>query len=125
MTTLTERKYMSDLILMEGDQFYSRDRVTIADSVALTIGAVLGKITASGKYILSDPTAEDGSEDPVAVLIEDADASDGDVAAFVLARHAIVQRAGLVFDAAIDDGTKRATAEAALAARGILVRDSA
>lgn len=125
MTTLTERKYMSDLILMEADQFYSRDRVTIAESAALTIGAVLGKITTGGKYVLSDPDAVDGSEDPVAVLIEDADASAGDAAAFVLARHAIVQRAGLVLHAGVNDGTKRAALEAALAARGILVRDSA
>jgi len=41
-------------------------------------GAVLGKISATGKYVLSDTGAGDGSEDPVLVLAEAVDASGGD-----------------------------------------------
>ncbi len=45
---------------------------------ALTRGAVLGKITASGKYLLSLSGALDGSEVPDAILAEDADATSAD-----------------------------------------------
>lgn len=57
--------------------------VTIANSAALTKGAVLGKITASGKYQLSASAAGDGSETPDAILAEDSDASAADVEAVV------------------------------------------
>jgi len=44
----------------------------------LTRGALLGKITASGKYVLSESAAADGSEVPAAILVEDTDATDAD-----------------------------------------------
>lgn len=65
--------------LIAGDIALRADSVTIASSAALTRGAVLGKITASGKYILSASGAADGSETPFAILAEDCDASGGDV----------------------------------------------
>lgn len=121
MTTKTEGNRIGDILLFEEDKFYSRQEVTIAMSADLTVGAVLGKITASGKYILSAPGAADGSETPVAVLITDAAAAAADVTgAIALARHSTVIRAGLNFDASINDSTKRATAVAALKDVGIL-----
>jgi|APAra7269096819_1048525.scaffolds.fasta_scaffold32885_2 hypothetical protein len=44
----------------------------------LTRGALLGKITATGKYVLSLDAATDGSEVPAAILVEDTDATDAD-----------------------------------------------
>lgn len=41
-------------------------------------GAVLGRITAGGKFTLSAAAAEDGSEDPLVVLARAVDASGGD-----------------------------------------------
>lgn len=55
--------------------------VTIAAGADLVRGAVLGKITASGKYALSAIAASDGSETPVAILLEDAAAASEDVVA--------------------------------------------
>lgn len=52
--------------------------VTIASGQNLTRGALLGKITASGKYVLSLSAAADGSQTPVAILAEDVDATAGD-----------------------------------------------
>jgi hypothetical protein len=52
--------------------------VTIASGQNLTRGALLGRITASGKYVLSLAAAADGSQNPVAILAEDVDASAGD-----------------------------------------------
>lgn len=52
--------------------------VTLVSGQNLTRGALLGKITASGKYTLSLSAASDGSQVPVAILVHDTDASGGD-----------------------------------------------
>lgn len=69
--------------LLAGDFPPETKKVTIANSAALTAGAVLGRITASGKYLLSASGAADGSQTAAAVLAENADASGGDVEAVV------------------------------------------
>jgi hypothetical protein len=53
-------------------------KITLAAGQNLTAGAVLGKITAGGKYVLSTSAAVDGSEAPDLILAEDCDASAGD-----------------------------------------------
>lgn len=57
--------------------------ITIASGSALTKGSVLGRVTASGKFILSESDATDGSETPDAILAEDVDASEEDKQAVV------------------------------------------
>lgn len=49
------------------------------DTGNLKRGAVLGKVTATGKYILSASAAVDGSQVPSVILAEDTDATAGDV----------------------------------------------
>ena len=56
---------------------------TITGGAALTRGAVLGCITASGLYCLSVASASDGSQKPVAILAEDVNAAANDVQAVV------------------------------------------
>lgn len=51
---------------------------TLISGQNLSRGALLGIITASGKYTLSLSAAGDGSQTPVAILAEDKDASGGD-----------------------------------------------
>ncbi|WP_265822529.1 head decoration protein [Geovibrio ferrireducens] len=51
--------------------------IVLASGSALKRGALLGKDT-DGKFKLSLAAAEDGSEDPVAILAEDVDATAGD-----------------------------------------------
>lgn len=70
--------YTPDNLVAGGTQLVARS-ITVASSAALVRGAVLGRITASGKYILSASAAVDGSETPDLVLAEDCDASGGDV----------------------------------------------
>lgn len=66
--------------LIAGETQTVCDIVTIASGgTALKRGAVLGKITASGKYILSLSAAADGSQTPYAILAEDCDPSAADV----------------------------------------------
>ena len=57
--------------------------VTIAAGVDLTKGAVLGRVTASGKFALSASASSDGTELPDAILAEDVFASSNDVQAVV------------------------------------------
>lgn len=73
----TEGTYTPDN-LVAGDFPMISEGATIASGQNLTRGAVLGKVTASGKYVLSASAAVDGSQTPVAVLLQDTDASGGD-----------------------------------------------
>ena len=59
-------------------------KVTVAAGANLVAGAVLGKITASGKYNLSASGAGDGSQTPEAILAEDASAAAADVQAVAI-----------------------------------------
>lgn len=52
--------------------------ITILSGQVLPRGAVLGKITATGKYVLSLAAANDGSQVPGPVLTHDVDATGGD-----------------------------------------------
>src|SRR5688572_5711884 len=53
-------------------------QITVITGQNLVRGAVLGKITASGKYNLSLSAAVDGSETPDLILAEDCDATAAD-----------------------------------------------
>ena len=57
--------------------------VTVTGAAALTVGSVLGRITADGKYQLSLSAAVNGSETPEAILAETIDTIAGDVEAVV------------------------------------------
>jgi len=57
---------------------YTIGGTLLTDATVYPRGAVLGKITASGKYKLVDSAAVDGSENPVAVLLDAVDATAAD-----------------------------------------------
>ncbi|HDS2235927.1 TPA: head decoration protein [Klebsiella michiganensis] len=65
------------------DQLIAGTLQLVTDSGIITDGTykrgtVLGVVTASGKYTLSVKTATDGSENPVAILVDNVDASTAD-----------------------------------------------
>jgi hypothetical protein len=68
--------------LIAGDYPLVTD-IVIVDAGNLAVGSVLGKITATGKYILCDSGAADGSEVAQCILAEAADATGGDVNAVI------------------------------------------
>jgi hypothetical protein len=78
----TEGSYMPDN-LIAGDFPIRTRKVTLVTGQNLARGALLGVITASGKYTLSASAAADGSQTPNAILAEDVDASAGDKDAIV------------------------------------------
>lgn len=106
---------------------YCREVLTINEASAktLAIGAVLGKVTATGKYKLVEASAVDGSQVAAAVLIEDKTiAANTDVKVLALVRGpALVGKLGLSFGASVDTAPEFAAAYAQLAAIGILVND--
>lgn len=129
MPTLTMSPTLGDLLKFELSASYCRETVTLKAGTNYPLGAVLGRITASGKYRLS-PAAEvvgdEGAETAVAVLIQPMDATGGDKTGLVVARGpAIVSKAALVFDASVDQPAEKTAKHAQLAAAGIVPRDTA
>ena len=124
MPVLTEPPSMGDVLKYEVNPNYTREVITLLIGMPYPGGSVLGKITASGKYTFSSATGSDGAETATAVLLYPVDATLADATGIVLARGpAIVSRAGLVFDASVDDATKTAAKIAELATAGIVTRD--
>ena len=112
---------------------FTRELVVVNDSAkTLTLGMLLGKVTATGKYKESVQTATDGSEAPVAVVVgKDINnlsvtvpaTTDTKVLAIVRG-EAIVRKTGLKPHSSFNDATKLAAAYASLATKEILASDS-
>jgi hypothetical protein len=124
MPVLTEPPSMGDVLKYEVNPNYTREVVTLLAGTAYPVGAVLGRITASGKYKLATSGGSDGAQTASAVLLYAVDATLADATGIVVARGpAIVSRAGLAYDATVDDAAKIATKIGQLAAAGIIARD--
>ena len=129
MTVLTSPATRGDLLKREFDPHYSRETVTLKAGTAYPLGAVLGRITADGKYVFSpaaSTTGIEGAEIANAVLIEAVDATAADTPALVLVRGpVIVADRALVFDASVADPAAQSLKHQQLAAHGIVVRATA
>ena len=70
MPILTESTHNTEFLLMEEEGSFSRTQIVIAAAApALASGTLLGKITASGKYVAYANGAADGSETCVGILL--------------------------------------------------------
>ena len=126
MSVLTQPPTMGDVLKYELNPNFTRETITLLVGASYPVGAVLGRITASGKMKLSTATGTDGAQNAAAVLLYDVDATAADVAGIAVLRGpAIVSKAALVFDASVDDAAKTAAKHAQLAALGIIPRDAA
>src|SRR5512134_274939 len=126
MPVLTQDPTLGDLLKYELNANYCRETVTLKSGTNFALGAVLGKLTADGKYTLSPASAADGSETAVAVLLEAADATAADTTGLIAARGpVIVSKAQLAFDGSVNDTAKKAVKHTQLAAAGLVVRETA
>lgn len=131
----TEQTRLSNLI-KKYDDFDNtelfNDVVTVneASGVTYKVGTVLGKITASGKYIVSKQAAADGSQNPVAIFIGDSAGLAQDTAitaatdtkVLVLSRgKVVVSKDALLLDSSFSTQAQKDAAYASLKAVGILV----
>ena len=136
MTILaTDTARYSDVVKHEYEPSlaFTRELVVVNDAAkTLTLGMLLGKVTATGKYKESVQTATDGSEAPVAVVVgKDLHnlsvtvpaTTDTKVLAIVRG-EAIVRKTGLKPHSSFNDATKLAAAYASLATKEILTSDS-
>ena len=126
MPVLTEPPSMGDVLKYEVNPNYTREVITLLAGMPYPVGAVLGRITASGKYKLATSGGTDGAQTATAVLLYAVDATLADATGIVVARGpAIVSRAALAYDATVDDAAKITTKLGQLAAVGIVARDGA
>ena len=126
MPVLTQPPTMGDLLKYELNPNFTRETVTLLTGTNYPVGAVLGRVTASGKMKLSTATGTDGAQNASAVLLYATDASAADATGIVVVRGpAIVSKAALVFDASVDDAAKTAAKHAQLTTLGIIPRDAA
>lgn len=104
---------------------WCREVLTVNEAAAATytIGSLVGKVTATGKYQLVDPTAVDGSQVVAGIVLENKSIpATTDTEVVVMVRgSAIVGDQAIVYDNAFDAGQKTA-ALAEIEALGILVR---
>lgn len=100
-------------LIVGRDDVVSR-RIIVAAGRVLDRGALLGRISATGKHVLSVAAASDGSQTPVAILSEPVDATAAD-------RETVAHVAGTFNERAIGYGAGHSVASVrdALQARGI------
>lgn len=122
MTVFTEPNNLKDFLVWEEDRDYSRDQITIASGNSVSLGEVLGQITASGKYVPVNAGASDGSETAAGIAIADYDAASADVKGVAIVREAIITTSNLVWPDGATSNQKAAWLEN-LAVEGIITRE--
>ena len=125
----TENLRLSNLVKREyqPEMAYCREAVTFNGLAGdLKIGTVLGKVTATGKFIKAVQTASDGSAVVAGILMEDKTVlATTDTKMLVMTRGpASISKGALVFDATYDLDAEKAVVYAALEAKGIQVLDT-
>lgn len=86
MAEHTSTAYSPGRLVANNSLLLNTYKITLISGQNLTRGALLGKITASGKYTLSLSAAADGSQTPDLILADDTDASAGDVVTIAYSR---------------------------------------
>ncbi|MBN8887583.1 MAG: head decoration protein [Rudaea sp.] len=100
----------------------SVDQIVIASGAGvLATGAVLGKITASGKFTVLAPGASDGSQIAAGILWASVDATSADAVATAVTRDAEVTGGELTWPGGIT-GPQKTTAIGQLAVNAVVVR---
>ena len=123
MTVLVETRHPGEFILSEANGQRSRETITIASGAGIiAAGTVLGKVTASAKYVASAAGASDGSEVPAAINIYGAVATASDVTVSAIVRDAEVNGKCLTYHADRDQPAEKTAANVSLANLGVIVR---
>lgn len=123
MTILEEDRFQTaHYIISEANGYRSREQGVIASGAGvLKAGAVLGRVTATGKYVPFNPAGVDGSENAAAILYEGCDATAADVRRTLTVRDTEVHADVLQWADGLTDANKTA-ALAALAEFGVVGR---
>lgn len=82
----TEGTMSHDALIAGNHHLLVGRKVTILSGQNLVRGTVLGKVTASSRYVLSLSASADGSQTPDLILAEDVNATAGDKQAMAYSR---------------------------------------
>lgn len=123
MPVKTETLGTGAFLKSEGPGQISRESIVVASGAgALLAGTVLGKVTASGKYLPHAPAAADGTQTASAVLLADTDATTTDADAVGIVRLAEVWTERLVWGPAVTTTQHRTDALIELASTDVIGR---
>lgn len=123
MTIFYEPTLSFEAVISEAAGTISRDKIVMSSgSGVVKACTVLGKITASGKYVPSSVGASDGSQNAVAVSLVEVDATASDVNTSALTRTCEVVAGMLRYDASVNTQPLIAAKIASLAMVGIMAR---
>lgn len=93
MATLYNTPKLKPFVVSEASNQRSRDNVTVTvDGADIKSGTVMGKITASGKYVPYSNAASNGSEVAAGILYQHIDSTTGDVQAVIFNADCEVNR---------------------------------
>ncbi|MHC2534211.1 head decoration protein [Bradyrhizobium diazoefficiens] len=107
MATFNEGRHPAEFLLSEANGQRSRGNITIAQNQTIVPGQVLGKVTASGQYVIHDPAAADGSQTAAALALYGAVTGAGATAAIsAIVRDAEVNGKTLTYKAGLTDPQK-------------------
>jgi len=68
MAILTENNRNWEFLVSENNGDFSREQIVLNSGQNLRAGAVLGRITATGRFTALAPAASDGSQNAIAIL---------------------------------------------------------
>ncbi|TWB19509.1 bacteriophage lambda head decoration protein D [Rhizobium sp. ERR 1071] len=123
MTTFTQQPWSLEFLVTEAPGYISRDVIVIASGAGVVQpGTVVGKVTATGKYLPSAATATDGSQIAAAITGYRVDATSADEPVTAFTRTCEVNGKHLTRDPSVNTPTLIAAQNAELAALGISVR---
>lgn len=105
--TLTFPRLAHEWLKHEHDTELHRKAITVASGAGqLLTGSVLGKVTASGKYVLWDPAANDGSQNFAGFLLNIVDATASDQQATAVLGFCVINAGALTWKAGVTDAQK-------------------
>lgn len=115
MPNLVETRHVGEHIVSESNGTQSREEVTVAQTgTAILSGTVMGKVTASGKFVPYSAAASNGSQTAAGVLYTELKPFTGDAKAVLHVRNCEVSAGNMT---GLD-----ANARTNLAAIGVIVR---
>lgn len=125
MAIKTEGRRDAQYLISEAAGNRSREQVTVTvPDAGYEAGTILGKITATGKYVRHAAGATDGSEAEAGILYANLTNGTGgpvDMPATITARDTEVRASDLTYEVGAD-GAQETASKAALAALGIIAR---
>ncbi|MFT4314300.1 MAG: head decoration protein [Wolbachia pipientis] len=121
MTCITEQNNLGDLLKYEASSLYSREQITVAKGQNIKLGAVVAKKTEDGFIRVLNPTATDGTQTAIGVILNDVNSKDSDIKAVIITRIALLADNAVVWPENITEEQKIAAIKQ-LETRGIIIR---